>query len=55
VIFRGDEVREVFRSLWKFGLHPLIHTFYFDGRNTKCWDKVNGAKVWIKVCNLKFQ
>ena len=35
------------------GLHPLIHSFDSEGQNTTSWDKGNGARVWIKVCNIK--
>ena len=31
----------------KWGLHPLMHTFYSEGQTTTSWYKANGAKVII--------
>ena len=43
---------KVFRSLSKFVLHPLIHTFAFWGLGTKCWGKTLqvGTKHILPIC-----
>ena len=36
-------------------LHPLIHTFNSEGKNTTSWENPEGARVWIKVCNAYYE
>jgi len=45
---------EVFRSLSKFVLHPLIHTSRNRVFTPGYCSLVSRGKVWIKVCYLQF-
>jgi len=44
--------RAVRRSEADCGLHPLIHTLGSRKDSTTYGGRSEGAKVWIKVCNL---